>query len=288
MRSAVLAAAARAVDAKPHDAERTTATRPASTRFASTHPFASRRWPLSAAALLVISIMTGLVATHGWWERPELVDPSQDRSQAPNIARPAEPASAAAPPQAEKQRSGPLAANADNAGVIAAENIAADMNTGAGTGASTSARREPAPRASPRNASKQSSAPMAEAPILARSDLASESRSNAAPRKSEMEPSDAAPAPSAPAAAQRPYSPAADEPTTAQPPARATGRAKSGADSSARFAAEPESPDAWVARIVKLRETGNDDEADREVARLKQRYPEFTIPREALRSMGTR
>ena len=46
--------------------------------------------------------------------------------------------------------------------------------------------------------------------------------------------------------------------------------------------------EAGVERIGKLRQAGNDEDADREVARLKQRYPDFAMPREALRATGTR
>ena len=61
-----------------------------------------------------------------------------------------------------------------------------------------------------------------------------------------------------------------------------------GATSRADAPIPSESPEAWTERIVKLREAGNDDEADREVTRLKRRYPSFAIPREALRATGTR
>lgn len=44
----------------------------------------------------------------------------------------------------------------------------------------------------------------------------------------------------------------------------------------------------WLARIVQLRHDGRDDEADRELKRLRERYPEAVIPEGALRRTGTR
>jgi hypothetical protein len=42
-------------------------------------------------------------------------------------------------------------------------------------------------------------------------------------------------------------------------------------------------PAQWIERIVKLREAGRDDEADRELTRLRERYPDFKVPPAALR-----
>jgi hypothetical protein len=51
----------------------------------------------------------------------------------------------------------------------------------------------------------------------------------------------------------------------------------------ARFTAEPLTPEAWVARIVTLRQAGRDDDADRDLDVLRARYPEFVVPPTALR-----
>lgn len=281
VRAAVLAAAARAVDAKPHDAARRVVA----------HRYAARRWPLAAAALVVVSIMTGLVATHGWWERPDLVDANRVRSEAPIVDRSAaEPAPTIA--QDEPRKSDPLNPGrqkaestrqaARSAGAIESESRAADK--------SKSTRREsvrkpvPAARNAPTksaatthespSASASASAPAATAPPA--QDVAVEPRSNTAQAKSEKRSSDATPAPALapPSIAQRSFSQGAE--------GRARMDARNWAD------AAPASPEAWVARIVKLRTAGDDDDADREVARLKQRFPDFTIPPEALSRMGTR
>ena len=39
-----------------------------------------------------------------------------------------------------------------------------------------------------------------------------------------------------------------------------------------------ESPDQWLARIARLRELGRDEEADKELARFRERYPDYRIP----------
>ena len=94
VRTAVLAAAARAVDAKPHDAKQP----------ARTTPFGSRRWGWSLAAVLVVSVMTGVVATRGWRERPDLIDGSADGSATRDVQAP--PASPTASPPVAPDGSG--------------------------------------------------------------------------------------------------------------------------------------------------------------------------------------
>lgn len=47
-------------------------------------------------------------------------------------------------------------------------------------------------------------------------------------------------------------------------------------------------PARWIQRIVTLRDAGLDADADRELARLRERYPEMQIPPNALRRAGTR
>jgi hypothetical protein len=47
-------------------------------------------------------------------------------------------------------------------------------------------------------------------------------------------------------------------------------------------------PARWMERIIALREGGHDEEADRELARLRERFPDVTVPPNALRRTGTR
>lgn len=47
-------------------------------------------------------------------------------------------------------------------------------------------------------------------------------------------------------------------------------------------------PARWAQRIAALRDAGLDADADRELARLRERYPAFEVPANALRRAGTR
>jgi hypothetical protein len=47
-------------------------------------------------------------------------------------------------------------------------------------------------------------------------------------------------------------------------------------------------PPRWIQRIIALRDAGYDADADRELARLRERYPSLEIPPNALRRAGTR
>jgi hypothetical protein len=47
-------------------------------------------------------------------------------------------------------------------------------------------------------------------------------------------------------------------------------------------------PARWMDRIIALRDAGRDEDADRELARLRERYADFKIPPNALRRTGTR
>jgi hypothetical protein len=39
-----------------------------------------------------------------------------------------------------------------------------------------------------------------------------------------------------------------------------------------------ETPDQWLARIARMRQLGQDDEAEKELARFRERYPDYRIP----------
>jgi hypothetical protein len=50
--------------------------------------------------------------------------------------------------------------------------------------------------------------------------------------------------------------------------------------------AASQTPKEWIDRIVALRRTGRQDEADRELAALRKRYPDIVVPASALRPPG--
>jgi len=47
-------------------------------------------------------------------------------------------------------------------------------------------------------------------------------------------------------------------------------------------------PARWMERIIALRDAGRDEDAERELARLRERYPDQKVPPNALRRTGTR
>ena len=267
VRAAVLAAAARGVAAPPLRAVPTATT-------ASGSPFRSRRWPLSAAALLVVSVTTGLVATHVLRDGPERI--TTVAAAGPDVAAPQREALAAAevaptPPTTPSN-----------------ERTPAVEPTGA-------AARKPAPvRRETESASP--AVPRASAPAPA-PPIPPESRGTAT---TPVQPAFVAPPPAASPSAQPTERSAKAESVTAD---SATANDTRGAAEAPRLSApaaitamrarlgrtaEPAGPEAWVERIVKLRADGNDVEADRELDALRQRYPGFVVPANALKATGTR
>jgi hypothetical protein len=44
----------------------------------------------------------------------------------------------------------------------------------------------------------------------------------------------------------------------------------------------------WLEKIIKLRKSGRHDEADAELKRFRERYPQVQVPADALAPSGTR
>lgn len=252
VRAAVLAAATRAVDARPRDA---------------TAPFRPRRRVWSIAAVLVVSVMTGLVAMQASRERPDLVEgrvAANADAPAPPVVAMTSPPSAPTVPQPstdDRSASEPRRATAPD-----------------------TTRRPDAPR----RPARVTVPPPRSAPVPAQPfpDLATASPApadKASTQHATSSSADAAPA-AAPPPATRASGQLAAAPFVAN---ESTARAKS-AGASAEVADDEADPARWAARIAAWRTAGRDDEADRELARLRARYPSFTVPRDALRVDGTR
>ena len=47
--------------------------------------------------------------------------------------------------------------------------------------------------------------------------------------------------------------------------------------------AQAETPERWLERIVRLRTEGRNDEAEKELAEFRKRYPDYKVPDAALR-----
>lgn len=289
-RAAILAAAAREVGAQPRDAAATGA------------PLRPRRgalrWPMAAAATVLLSSLAVMMA--------ERVEQSQTVAEiSPPAATPAatatdsraaadEPAVAIAPPPtadaaAEKPTTAPP--------VAAPRSIAPPEPR--------RARQElPPPEASAAEAARERSveqrASAAPAPLPA---------PPAPPVPSALSAPPVAPAPSAPAAgaapsiAQPPERAAADTATTAKPEAapmakefsRRDARSEASLGAAQRADAPPAEAEQgtlsaadWLARIIRLREAGRHAEADAQLQRFRQRYPQVKVPEPALLPAGTR
>ena len=243
IRTTVLAAAARALEARPHTiGERSRR---------------SRRWPWSAAALLVVSVMTGLVVTQTIHDEPDRVV-----GAAPPVTMPAPAAVTAL-----RSPAAPVAAPADRRGESMPE-----RTTGRGT--VDAGKRAAVPVAKPKAAT-----PPAAAASIARPDPP--------PETTVATPALANPAPTAPSGAPAPVPRSSNEASAPRDATTANDSDRSLASSTAlrgsallraRIVSEPATPEAWLDRIASLRAAGRDTEADREIDALHARYPSFAIP----------
>lgn len=243
VRAAVLAAAARAVDAKPHAADAVAAA-----------PFGRRRWPVSMAALLVVSLMTGLVVNQAMRDEPDRVT------------------SAAAPPAPVPPAPSPALAKSVE--------VAAPAQTGPDARSTAAVTKRERPKADHGHALDGFTRDAAPAPAA---DDAAAAAKIVAPPSSEPAP------PPAPAPGKaRAAAPSVAESNADEAPAAARPSPSMNAAQRIRRGPEPLTPEAWVERIVKLREAGDGAAADREVEALHARYPDFEIPGAALAPTGTR
>jgi len=280
-RNAILAAAARAVEAKP----------------AAVGSLPMRRWrfPLAAAATVLISTIAVIIAQRTEREMPAALiaesnapessqAPSADASTAGKLK--AAPAAAVVPAPAA---SGELAA------VERKESIAFARQE-PGTDERSASRREPGRvRSAPATA-------RADQPAAAAAPVAS-AATDTGGQGPEPEPRARRNAQIAAAMPQPAIAPAADAAPPASPAvggalmrdARpAVERAEAAAVTSEAVPAMPsrakttETPERWLARIIELRQAARDDEADAELKKLRELHPDLTIPAAALRRAGTR
>ncbi len=247
-RAAILAAAAREVDAKPEPADR-----PARRRFSG-----SRR-PLALAAAVLVGAIALTVALQ--------------KEEAPGGE-----SVALAPPPISGYEDAPLS-----------DSIAESAPAAA-------AKPEPAmPAAPPAPRAARSQSPRAAAPAAAKPSSASQPPAET--RLAETA-DDAVPPRPASAAADASAAGRGDTSTAVAEPARAPAamartriatEERREAQSAARAELEAiDDPERWIARIVALREQGRHDDAERELKRLRERFPQTKIPPAALRPFGTR
>jgi len=286
-RAAILAAAAREVGAQPRDAAAIGAPprrgRPA------------LRWPMAAAATVLLSSLAVMMA--------ERVEQSQTVAEiAPPAAVPTAPATdsrAAADQPAVAIAPAPTADAASEK--LAAPPIAAPSPV---PPAPRRARQEPrAPDAAPAEAARERSveqrASTAPAPLPAPPTPPVHSAPSAPPVAAAPS---AAAAGAAPSIAQPTERGAADTATASKPEAapmakeffRRDARSEAALGAAQRPDVPTEAEEAtlsaadWLARIVRLREARRHAEADAQLQRFRQRYPQVKVPEQALPPAGTR
>ena len=310
VRASILAAAAREVGARPLSADAPRPIRP--------------RWPLAAAAAVMLSTLAVMMAIRTSDEMPQFNAPPEAARgvAAPATTAPATPMaeSPAAPREAinqqapERQRAqthersvARVKKESDSVAQSSRETDRPALTEAPVTG------RLKRDSDSLGQASRDTSRPApTEAPATARTnELRDKELKNAEPKSTEQEKAQR----TAPAAAVVPPAPS----PAPEPAARAKLRAEQSAAGAAaptppmdqassdarRDAAKPalpaplsaaqeerkqsdESAAAWLERIIKLRREGRHVEAEAELKRFRERYPQVQPPAEALLPAGTR
>ncbi|MEP6607762.1 MAG: hypothetical protein ABJA83_03695 [Burkholderiaceae bacterium] len=280
--AAILAAAAREIKAKPRDA-------------AATYPRRSN-WPLAAAAAVMLSTLAVMLAIRTNEEMPSFTSPEKPAGRVAENVAPALPPASRAVEEAPTEVQSRIESRKDSPS-IAYDKIAPAQRRRQGPVEA----KVPSPPAERRQQAAPSSTP---------SPMRQESAAGAAA------PATSAPAPAPPLA--QPVTPSAEPPQSAE---KSLAKARLGAaqaDSassqagsldrgttesrreSARnvapapsAATERERDDlvepaaVWLERIIRLRREGRHNEADMELKRFRERYPQVQPPLEALPRTGT-
>jgi hypothetical protein len=300
-RASILAAAARAVDSKPVDA--------------AAKPRTRARWPLAAAAAVMLSTLAVMLAIRTNEEMPHFgAPPETARSAADAVAPSAKPARSAADagaPSAAPASTPPTVDLAPRQREESQERVTEKTEKRQVQTGNERAARANKESDSVAQAPRETSPPkLAEARGKKDSDSVPQ-----APREADRPAPAAAPAPPPVTALEKARQdvPAA---TPAPPAPEPTDRAKQRAEQPAAGAVAPpapmdqasagarrdmgriatpplsaaqserkqveESAAAWLERIIKLRREGRHDEADAELKRFRERYPQVQPPSEAL------
>ena len=271
-RAAVLGAAARHVGARPQTVGAPRAVR-------------RTRWPLAAAAVVLLSTLAVMMATRTEQEMPTFTAPAE---------RASEPLAVAPAPSTAATATVESAPPAPSAPVVEAP--AAIAKRSATPGAREERAAAPAAPTARMDAQRADAATAATPPAEPSPEVASAERRQAFPAAPTSTPSAAprarsAPAPAAAGATRAPEIGAAAKPE-ASTADRATAReavpeqhGAQGPQSASPVDAAREfegSAPAWLERIVKLRGEGLHAEADAELKRFRERYPDARVPPAAL------
>jgi len=318
-RAAILAAAARAVNAEPQDVQSgATSLRQRRLRDLSSRIGPSRR-PLALVASFLVATVALVLATRTNEERNDSAQ-SAVASKAPEQTAantPAAPADGDLRAKSETGGSTRMHETSDPAATDKVQAAPAEAKPAVPPAQPAHMQRRDLQSAAPAPSTRQDSLrrdrALADAGEPGR-DLeraasgASSVASNTAPAPASPPPAVGAvvaPAPPAPAAAPplkeerskdtamlRAAGPRAEQPAAAETDASAPERLAKARPVERTPAMSEESvendPVRWMERIIALRDAGRDDDADRELARLRERYVDVKVPENALRRTGTR
>jgi hypothetical protein len=280
-RAAILAAAARQVEARPRDAG------------------SPVRPPQRPAATVLLSTLAVMMATQTEREMPTFTPPASapPASATAERAAPAsdsqgQPALVAPPPPATT-RSVPASP--------AIENKQRSAQSAAGNGVDARAERDavrqdrPTAASPPRDAADAASGVASEEHVRAKQETAEQRANEAAASTAPAPAAGALTKRSAPAAKpdasstverqrdERAAPPSGPPAVTRAPAARSSAELGAASDREGELNAED-----WLKRIVALRASGRHDEADADLKRFRERYPQVQVPPAALPPSGTR
>ena len=301
LRASIVAAAAREVGARPMSADAARRIRP--------------RWPLAAAAAVMLSTLAVMMAIRTDKEMPQFnAPPEAARGTADSAATPA--ASAPAAPVAETRRA--ITQQSPERQRAPAHERAAARSKADSNAVAQSSREVDRPALTEQpvagrlkrdsdtvNQAPRSASPPApaETPATARVDRTKSNEVNAElekPLRTLPSVAAAAPPASEPAARAKLRAEQSAAGSATQSPARDQASSDTRGDAAKPAAPAPasaaqeerkqtdESAAAWLERIIKLRREGRHDEAEAELKRFRERYPQVQPPSEALLPANTR
>lgn len=295
-RAAILAAAAREVNARPQSAVKP--------RRASV-----ARWPMAAAAAVLLSTLAGLLAVRterempSFTQGPESAQPPAASTAAPAVADATttpprnEPVPAAAPvaresarvPESQQVPAPPLAFNR----AARSDAPAPQRSTPAAKPVEADVARDERGRSAKAAAAAASADSRAK---IVKEEAAAATEAPSAGVRAAAEPSRTAPAPAtapAPLTQEKKDNVATLSKTRQQAPAAGNASGALGGAASSTPASEVDMtsmprPEEWLEKIIRLRRNGQHAEADAELKQFRERHPQIQVPPEALGPSGTR
>ena len=292
-RASILAAAARNVDAKPVDAAAYRRTRP--------------RWPLAAAATVMLSTLAVLLAIRTNEEMPQFGAPTEAARSVADTPAPVTAPRTTETPAPENARGAADSVEPSAQRAPAAPKVVAPPRERESTEQQVTEKREVQTRngrlMAPAKTESDSVAQAArEANRSVPAEAPASSPTNTLEKARQNVPAAASPPPPATEPTDRSKLRAEQGAVGSVAPTTPKDQAGAGARRDAARPAAPaplagaqeerkqveESAEMWLERIIKLRREGRHDEAEAELKRFRERYPQVQLPAEALPPVGTR